>query len=302
MRGAKTHRVANLKIVVLALVIPVLAAAAQVAEEPAGPTGEQLQAFAGRVYEAWKAGTPMPQLSVALPDASLADAYAIQKQFVAQALANDAVGGFKAAVVGSGGQKGLGIDGPLTGVVPASGVLYAADKIIVDLADDPKRAVESEIGYIFGKTIAEPLPNVDQLKEHVKHVAPVIEVPGGATENKQPATACDLVVWNINAKAIIVGAGHDPSGINPDTIEITLTHDGETVNTAKGDQAAGGQWTTLLKTVNCIVRQGYTIEPGHVITNGALGRIVRAEAGQYQADYGLLGIVAFEVRDTRGAQ
>ncbi|OQB29008.1 MAG: hypothetical protein BWY09_03091 [Candidatus Hydrogenedentes bacterium ADurb.Bin179] len=60
--------------------------------------------------------------------------------------------------------------------------------------------------------------------------------------------------------------------------------------------AALGQWPTLLKTVNQILQQGYTIGTGQVISNGALGTIVKAMPGVYRADFGPLGIIAFDAR------
>ncbi len=47
--------------------------------------------------------------------------------------------------------------------------------------------------------------------------------------------------------------------------------------------AAGSQYATLLETVNNLIGRGYTIKPGHVITNGALGNIVPLETGMYRA-------------------
>ena len=254
--------------------------------------------FAEQIYKAWHAGAPMPQLSAAHPEATLADGYAVQQRFMTRVLEDDTIGGFKAAVVGQGGQDNLGVDGPIVGVVPGSGVLAAKDNVTIDLADYPNRAVETEIGYIFDTAVDAPPADVEALRRHVKAVALVIEVPGGLTEDKHPATAADLAAWNGNARTIIVGPEHAPSEHDLDAIEIKLTHDGETINTAQGGQAAGGQWATLLKAVNGIVGQGYTIQPGHVFTNGALGDIVKAEVGEYRADYGLLGGVVFSVVDS----
>lgn len=62
--------------------------------------------------------------------------------------------------------------------------------------------------------------------------------------------------------------------------------------------AAGGHYATLLETVNNLIGRGYTIKPGHVITNGMLGNIVPLETGMYRAHYGALGAVEFEVVDS----
>ena len=160
---------------------------------------------------------------------------------------------------------------------------------------------ETEIGYIFGQSVTAEIPDVATLKKHVKSVAAVIEAPGGASQGEAPVTAADLAARNINSKAIIVGQRHEPQAVDVDAVEITFTHNGQVVNTAKGGDAAGGQWETLRKTVNNLVARGYTIDAGHVITNGALGTIVRAEPGEFCANYSGLGEVCVKVVDTRPA-
>lgn len=255
--------------------------------------------FAAALHDAWTSGEPMPQVSGVHPEATLADGYAVQRRFVERQLEGGAIGGFKAAAVGASAQAGLGVDGPITGVVPESGVWYAKDDIAIDLADDPHYMIETEIGYVFGQGISGEIPDTAVLKKHVKGVAAVVEIPGGNTQQATPETAADLAARNVNAKAIVVGPRHEPRSLDPDGVDITLTHNGKTVNTANGGDAAGGQWETLRKTVNTLVSQEYTIESGHVITNGALGEILPAEPGEYVADYGELGTIRVEVTDTR---
>lgn len=270
------------------------AAVGQTLATPESP-GEAWRAeFTDRLVEAWQQGQPMPQLSAAHPDATLEDGYAIQRLFVTRTI--DRIGGFKAAIIAQAGQDRMGIDGPLTAIIPASGVLDAADGIIVDLSTDASRHLETEIGYVFSSPISKSIASVDELRNYIASVAAVIEAPGNPTESIGPATAADLAAWNINGKAMIVGARHDPADIDTDSVEIALTRDGAILNKAKGDQAAGGQWETLRRTVNGLVRRGYTVEAGHVITNGALGKVVKAEPGLHRADYGPLGVIEFVVK------
>jgi len=210
---------------------------------------------------------------------------------VKRIMASDSIGGFKAAGVANPAP-----DYPLTAVMPASGVLNAADAIVIDLTKDPSRHVENEIGYVFGKAVTSPIADVETLKEHVRAIVAIVEVPGNPVEATQPGTANDIVAWNINAKEMILGSPKEPGSIDPDAIAITTTRDGEIINEARGDMAAGGQWHTLLKTVGHVLAQGYEIQAGHVITNGALGKILKAKPGHYRADYGSLGVIEFEVR------
>ena len=257
----------------------------------------RIERFAGKVYKTWAAREPMPQFSVDRPDATLDTGYDAQKAFLRRVLKSDEIGGYKAAVVGAAGQENLGIDGPVTGIVPLSGVHSAEDDVVIPLSDCGNRHVETEIGYVFGRPISKPLESIEDLRKHVSAVAPIIEVPGGPVDERHPATAADLAAWNGNAKDIIVGAEHDPDRFDVDEIAITLTHNGDILYEARGGEAAGGQWETLFKTVNSVVSQGYVVRKGHVITNGALGKILKAEPGVYRADYGPLGQVTFTVAE-----
>ncbi len=281
--------------------VSLLLAAAFLALAPFAPSEEApawLDEFAAAMHAAWKAGEPMPQVNKAHPEATLADGYAVQRTFVQLMLEGAEIGGYKAAIVGAEGQAAMGIGGPLTAVLPASGILHAKDEITIDLASDPHRMFETEIGYVFGQSISTEVPDVATLKKHVKSVAAVVEAPGGNSQNEAPVTAADLAARNINSKAIVVGTRLEPQAVDVDAVEITFTHNGQVVNTARGGEAAGGQWETLRKTVNALVAQGYTIESGQVITNGALGKIVRAELGQYCANYTGLGEICIKVVDT----
>jgi 2-keto-4-pentenoate hydratase len=247
--------------------------------------------FIAQLHDAWRNGAPMPQLTAVHPEATLDDAYAIQRELVTRMLHGDSIGGFKAAGVGSDAP-----DNPTTGVIPASGLLDAKDTITIDLAADPTRHIETEIGYIVNAPITAPIPEIDTLKRHVRAVAAVVEVPGGPVDQKKDVTPADLVAWNINAKQLIIGAPHDPNTIDPDTIEITLTRDGAIVNQARGDNAKRGQWETLRIAVNRIIHQGHTIQPGHILSNGALGKILKAAPGHYTAKFTGLGEITFEVK------
>jgi 2-keto-4-pentenoate hydratase len=180
-------------------------------------------------------------------------------------------------------------------VIPAGGVRCACEAVTIDLRDDPARHIETEVGYIIGTAITAPIADVPTLQKHIKSVLAMIEVPGGPVESIKPPTAADLAAWNINAKIFIAGDYKSPEKIDEDAVTITLTRDGETVNTGKGSDVAGGQWETLRKTINTLVALGYTLQPEQFISNGALGKIIKAEPGSYEADFGPLGAVVFEV-------
>lgn len=278
------------------LILPAMLALAVCGFAAAGPPdGGWVDAVAIQLHQAWQAGEPMPRLSASRPDATLEDGYRVQEALVSLMFGPDGIGGFKAAGISRSARDNNGVDGPLTGVIPSSGVHEADEAVVVDLSEDANRHVETEMGYIFSAPISKPLPDVETLKKHVEFVAPIVELPGNPVDNSKPGTTADMLAWNINAKELIVGPRHNPAEVDVDAVAITLTHNGAVVNTAKSDEAAGGQWDTLLKTVNDVVGRGYTVEAGHVITNGAVGKILKAEPGHYRAEFKPLGVIEFDV-------
>ena len=247
-------------------------------------------AFALEIAAAIQNGSPMPQLTARHPTASLEDAYAIQSIVVAETIGTTEIGGFKAAIVMQPNPAH-----PLIALIPKGGIHEAADPPLIDLSEDSNRHLETEIGYRFSQSISTPVENVAQLKEHVDAIVAVLEVPGHQSERSKPTGKIDIVAWNINAKEIIVGMPIRKAKIDPDMIDIILTKDGEVINTANGAMAVDGQWETLLRAVNRVVRLGYTIESGHIFTNGALGKIIRVEPGDYAANFGPLGEIKIRV-------
>jgi 2-keto-4-pentenoate hydratase len=252
-------------------------------------------AFGQRVYRAWVAGKPVPQLTAAYPQANLADGYAAQAAFAKRVKAAHGLGGYKAGVVTPAGQKQLGIDGPLVGVLPGDGVKRAAAGVTIALSSYPQRMIETEIGYRFTEPITKPVASVAALRKRVAAVLGVLEVPGGKRVEAKPLTPADSAAANVMGKALVIGEAHKPDAVDPNALQITLRHNGQVINQAQASAAAGGQYATLRQAVNRLVRNGYTIQPDHVVTNGALGEILPLKPGTYRADYQTLGTVSFEV-------
>ncbi len=58
----------------------------------------------------------------------------------------------------------------------------------------------------------------------------------------------------------------------------------------------GDPWKAALWLTNHILSEGRTLEPGMVLLTGALGRLVRAEEGEYTARFSELGEIRLQVR------
>ncbi|MEM7385752.1 MAG: alpha/beta hydrolase fold domain-containing protein, partial [Verrucomicrobiota bacterium] len=93
--------------------------------------------FGRRMDRAKRAGVGLPQLSRAFGAVSLADAYCVQKEFVARRLMDgkEAIAGFKGAAVGAGAQEKMGLDHALSAVLWESGRHEAKDEPTLPLLE-----------------------------------------------------------------------------------------------------------------------------------------------------------------------
>ena len=79
-------------------------------------------------------------------------------------------------------------------------------------------------------------------------------------------------------------------------MSLELSREGKTpVNTASGEDCWQGPWQTGLWLAQFAHQQGVELKPGQVIICGALGKIVRAESGNYLYDAGSLGRMKFSI-------
>ena len=268
-----------------------------VAWSGAGPTHIEL---AKRFAKAHLTGNALTQLSAIRPDATLADAYDVQKRFVDKvAKTHKGIAGYKGAVAGEAGQKALKLNGPLSAVLFRDGWLEAAVKPAILLAKFPGTKIETEVGFVIGKAIIRPINDVDALKAHVEAIVPVIELPAGKLEPTQPMVALDLAAANVLSANYIVGRRNPVAKVNPNRATIRLARrlakGDEEKNKTTGAAAHRGQWQNLLHQVNHALGQGREIQPGHLILTGALGKIPPAEPGDWTADFGELGKVEFSI-------
>ncbi|MFO1457787.1 MAG: hypothetical protein U1G08_00140 [Verrucomicrobiota bacterium] len=248
-----------------------------------------------RVAAAWESGRTPPRVTELIPDATLADAYAVQHRWVRWHAAMDPVAGFKAAAATAKAQTALGIDGPLAGVVFRSGWLDGAKHPVIPLRDREPIVVETEVGYLTSVDLSYEILNDEQVHGAVSALVPIIELPRSYPDGGAP-DARNTVAGNAGSQRYIVGAPVAVGTVEPDAVAVVLRRDGQVLNETSGSAVAGGQWHNLRRVLNAITRQGYTIPAGSVILGGALGRVPPGEKGRYQASYGSLGSIEFELR------
>lgn len=238
----------------------------------------------------------LPSLVSHLPNANWADAYRAQTRWVKGHLFPNNVGGFKGAAASEAAQLSLGIDGPLTGVLPKDGAIRGSGKVTLELNQTGPMAIETEIGYRIAVDISYEVLTDQQAREAVSAIVPVVELPMRRSIMESGDQAMNMVASNIGSFKYIVGEDLDPSMVNPDTWELKLTKGKTTMHSVKGETAKGGQYHNLRKIMNQLTQNGHTLPAGTLIISGALGGVHPAEPGDYQAHFGENHVIAFEIK------
>jgi len=249
---------------------------------------------AALLFDAYAQKHPIPVLSATMPNLDVKAAYEIQKAYLQKRLEADKIGGFKAGLTTPAAQERFGVTSPVTGILFASGKL--ADGANVDSTAFRGLMLETEIGFVIGEAITQPVKDAAELQQKVRGVFPAIELPEMGFADMKQLKGVDIIAADVSAVQFIVGAEQALAGQDVNVVTVNLTLNGESVNTGTGKEALGDQWQAALWLVNSIIEQGWTIEPGHVLMTGALGKMIPGKPGKYIADYGDFGKIAFEVK------
>jgi 2-keto-4-pentenoate hydratase len=230
-----------------------------------------------------------------LPGLTLDKAYSLQKEVVKALVGKgDAVSGFKGGLTAEAGQKRFGVNEALAGELFKSGEL--GPDAAVNSKDFVRLFVETEIGYVLGQKVSEPVKDVESLKKMVKEVFPAIELPDMRFEDMKTVTGPDIVVDAVGSAKYIVGKKIPADKVDVSKVEVTLTLDGNVVNQGKAADCLGDQWKALLWLVNTAVSKGWTLEPGQVFITGAMGAMIPGKPGKYEGKWGPLGTISWTVK------
>ncbi|MFU8815235.1 MAG: hypothetical protein ACNA7W_07810, partial [Pseudomonadales bacterium] len=226
-----------------------------------------VEAMAAGLLAAQRANVPYlaPSREAAL---DLAEAYAVQRAFTALRARTEPLAGFKAAANAAALQRALGLAGPVTGVLFASGERAAGS--VVQRGDYRSLMIETEVGFHAARPIDRPVSGVGELQQAVSTCCAVIELAdpgfGGAA-----IRGTDLVATNAATAGFIRGPAHRAQGLPVNALTVCLQRDGDPLHEVRADVLMGDQWQALLWLVNAVIEQGHVIAPGQLLITGALG-------------------------------
>jgi 2-keto-4-pentenoate hydratase len=229
------------------------------------------------------------RINTELDDATL---YEVQKKYVALQVENgETVAGYKGGFVP---KASVGAVLFKKGTLTESPVLERSDFHIL--------LVEAEVAFRFCKSVTQPLANVSALRQAVCEVHPAIELPDvaspdfGLLRKNFPHLRKFLIATNVAASHVLLGPARDPNTLDINGLTVRVTHNGEQIGYRDGAKAQGDLWENVLWVINnFVLKNGYTIEPDHIIIPGNLTGLHPGKPGDYHADFGELGSIDFKV-------
>lgn len=249
----------------------------------------RVRSLSAEIGAALRAGNTPVAFAEKWPDGTLADAYAIQRRVVRATRSDVAVAGYK-------GASAPGLATPLTGVLFQSGRLEATPDLKIERAAAERFTIEPKVGYIMGVDFSFQIPTDAHARDAVVAIVPVVELPrtyessGGAPDPR------DRVSANLGSTRYLVGQRLAPGASDPKIWKVSLRRDGRRPHETTGEPAAGGRWHELRVILNQLTARGQVIREGDLIICGGPGRGQPGEPGKYEARFGDLGTITFEVR------
>ena len=233
------------------------------------------------------------------PDLTMADGYAVQSELTRLLLADgDAIVGYKVGLTSKPMQQMIGVDSPDYGPVLASTVYRDGDAVPMDRFIQPK--IEAEIVFVLGDALTGPGVTVVDAARAVAGVAAAVEIVDSRFADWRIRLA-DTVSDLASNGAVATSSRLVPlDGLDPRRVGMTLTRNGQLVDTGAGAAALGDPLAVVAWLANTLGSLGVTLEPGHLVMTGALHAAVPMAAGDvFRADFDRLGPVT--VRIVEGA-
>jgi 2-keto-4-pentenoate hydratase len=247
------------------------------------------------LYEARRDRVAIPPFTDEDPTLGMADGYAVQQELTTLLLdAGDSVIGYKVGLTSKPMQKLVGVDSPDYGPVLSSTVYRDGDAISLSRFIQPK--IEAEIVFVLGDRLAGPGVTVTDAHRATAGVAAAMEIVDSRFADWRIKLADTVADLASNGAVAVSGHLVPLPGLDTRLVGMTLTRNGELVDTGAGAAALGDPLTVVAWLANTLGAVGLAMEPGQLVMTGALHAAVPMNAGDvFRADFDRLGPVTVRV-------
>ncbi|MGI9492373.1 MAG: 2-keto-4-pentenoate hydratase [Geminicoccaceae bacterium] len=251
---------------------------------------------AALIAELWREGGQMEALPEPLRPATRGDGYAIQTHL--ENMSAMPLFGWKIAATSEGGQRHIGVDGPLAGRLLAERVLQPGET--PSLNGNHMAVAEPEFAFRIGKTLAprkQPYDR-DEVLAAVEALHLAIELPSSRFADFASVGAPQLIADNACTHQFLLGPVVDEAWRNRDLSQHGVTGHvaGKHREEGSGGAVLGDPRTALAWLANEVSSLGLDLVAGQVVTTGTCTTPLSITPGdQVIADFGDLGQVGLTI-------
>lgn len=257
-----------------------------------------IQQCAARLHEAERSRVQIRQLSQDYPHITIADAYAIQRAWIAIKVAEGRViKGHKIGLTSKAMQSALNINEPDSGVLLDD--MFFADGGIVPSDRFIATRIEAELAFVMRQQLAGPDCTLFDVLNATDFVVPALEILDTRIERVDPQTKATRKIFDTiadnaaNAGIVLGGRPLRPLDADLRWIGALCTKNGQLEETGLAAGVLNHPATAVAWLANKIAAQGLALEPGQVVLAGSFIRPIEARKGDtIQADYGPYGTVS----------
>lgn len=260
-------------------------------------TPDQITAAADMLFEAEQTGQQCGLLSLAFPDITLDDAYAVQAALVARKRAVGAkVIGWKIGLTSRAMQQALNITTPDSGVLLDDMLFQTGDIVPKGRFIQPR--IEAEIAFVMKTDLAGADVTRADVMAATDYVVPSLEILDTRVLRADPETGkarviYDTVADNAANAGIVLGAkGHLIDAHDLRWVGAVVKRDGVVEETGLGAGVLNDPVMGIVWLVQRLAAYGMGLSAGEVVLSGSFIRPIEALPGSvFEADFGGFGRV-----------
>ncbi|MCA0242254.1 MAG: 2-oxo-hepta-3-ene-1,7-dioic acid hydratase [Proteobacteria bacterium] len=260
---------------------------------------DTIQRLARQLQEARKTRTPLRHFSRQHPGMTVADGYAIQREWVKLEIADGRrIKGRKIGLTSRAMQISSQIDEP--DYAPLMDDMFFAQGGDIPIGRFIAPRVEVELAFILGKPLKGPGVTLFDVLSATEYVTPAIEIIDARIEQFDRETKAMRKVQDTisdfaaNAGIVLGGRPVRPLDVDLRWVGAMLYKNGVIEETGLAAAVLNHPATGVAWLADKIAPYGEGLEAGQVVLAGSFTRPVNARAGDaFHVDYGPLGSVSF---------
>jgi 2-keto-4-pentenoate hydratase len=247
------------------------------------------------LYEARRTRTPIPPFTDDDPPSGWQTGTRSSASSSTLLLADgDRIVGYKVGLTSEPMQHQIGVDSPDHGPVLASTVYRDGDEIPLSRFIAPR--LEAEIVFVLGSRLAGPGVTVTDARAALAGAVAGVEIVDSRIAEWRIGLADTVADLASNGAVVAASRVVDSADLDTRLIGMTLTRNGEVIDTGAGASALGDPVAVVAWLANILGENGVALEPGHLVMTGALHAAVPMVAGDvFRAEFDRLGAVTLRV-------